>query len=80
MEFYPFLTEVLIKKSKVLEAEGLLQIFDGPSQDTFPWDVQSDAEALWRRWIDREFDGHLMRGIEILRGVTDKGKNTRRTR
>jgi len=49
MEFYPSLSGVLVKISKVLESDGLLQIFDGPNKDIFPWDIAADAEALWLR-------------------------------
>lgn len=49
MEFYPFLTVELTKQSRILELEGLSQIFNGPSKDMFPWDIRVDAEALWGR-------------------------------
>ncbi|KAG0651624.1 RING-type E3 ubiquitin transferase [Hyphodiscus hymeniophilus] len=65
MEFYPILSQLLIKKSKVLDSEGLSQIFDGANEDIFPWDIKSDAEYLWRRWMAGDIDGDLMRGIEI---------------
>jgi len=78
MEFYPFLSDVLIRKSKVLEAEGVLQILDGPNKDLFPWDIRADAEALWQRWMSGDIDTELLRGIESSRLVKDDG-STRRT-
>jgi len=78
MEFYPFLSDVLIRKSKVLEVEGILQILDGPNKDLFPWDIRADAEALWQRWMSGDVDTELLRGIESSRLVKDDG-STRRT-
>ena len=72
MEFYPALSDVLIKKSKILESEGLSQIFDGSHEQMFPWDIKSDAEALWRRWMDGDIDGNLMRGLEPTKSPTSR--------
>ena len=74
MEFYPFQSGVLVKKSKVLKSDGLLQIFDGPNKHVFPWDLVADAEALWMRLMSGDPDCHLMRGIEITKGVLESGK------
>jgi hypothetical protein len=74
MEFYPFLSGVLVKKSKVLKSDGLLQIFDGHNKHVFPWDLAADAEALWMRLMSGDLDCHLMRGIEISKGVLASGK------
>lgn len=43
----------IIKKSRVLEDNGLPRIFDDKSPDSlcFPWDIRADAEALFIRWI-----------------------------
>lgn len=73
MKFYEFLSKIIVKKSKILEEDGLLQIFDGPDQDKFPWDVRADAKALWLRWVVGEFDGHLLRGIIVTKGVLSTG-------
>jgi hypothetical protein len=40
----------------------------------FPWDLAADAEALWIRWMGEDLDCHLMRGIEISKGVLESGK------
>ncbi|KIM98050.1 hypothetical protein OIDMADRAFT_168505 [Oidiodendron maius Zn] len=73
MDLYKFVTPILVKKSKVLEPEGLLQIFDGPDKDVFPWDIAADAEALWLRWMGGDLDGFLMRGIVATKTVNEEG-------
>ena len=73
MEFYEFLSGVLIKRSKVLESEGLLQMFDGPDKDVFPWDLAADAEALWLRWMGGDLDSSLLRGISTTKGILQSG-------
>ena len=74
MEFYPFPNEVLVKKSKVLESDVGLQIFDGPNKHMFPWDLAADAEALWMHSMSGDLDCHLMRWIEISKGVLESGR------
>jgi hypothetical protein len=77
MDLYKWLSAVLVKKSKVLEPEGLREIIDGPDKDLFPFDIAADAEALWNRWMGGDIDGSLLRGIVITKTVTDTGaKNT----
>jgi hypothetical protein len=73
MEVYKFLTPILVKKSKVLEKDGLLQIFDGPDKGLFPWDIAADAEGLWQRWMSGELDGFLLRGIHTTKGILQSG-------
>jgi hypothetical protein len=74
MASYQFLKPVLVKKSGVLEEDGLPLIFSGPDKDLFPWDIASDAAELWGRWITGDIDGFILRGIVITKTVTDKGK------
>jgi hypothetical protein len=73
MEVYKFVTPILVKKSKVLEPEGLLQIFDGPDKSLFPWDIAADAEGLWQRWMGGELDAFLLRGIHTTKGILQSG-------
>ena len=73
MELYKFVTPILVKKSKVLEPEGLLQVFDGPDKNIFPWDIAADAEALWLRWMSGDLDGFLLRGIVTTKTVNEEG-------
>lgn len=75
MEFYEFLSAGLIKKSKVLESEGLQKIFDGPEKSIFPWDIRADAEALWYRWMGGDLDPHLLRGIEVKKSTLASGES-----
>jgi hypothetical protein len=75
MEFYPFLGVTLIKKSKVLESEGLEKIFDSSQKDIFPWDVRADAEALWDRWMRGDLDADCLRGITVTKSVLASGSS-----
>ncbi|TAQ86390.1 hypothetical protein B7494_g5292 [Chlorociboria aeruginascens] len=74
MEFYEFLNAIIVKKSKVLEEEGLLQIFDGQHKSLFPWDIVADSEALWHRWMGGELNPSLLRGITTTKGTLDNDK------
>lgn len=76
MEFYPFLSGVIMKKSKVLEEDvGLPQIFDDAKGVHYPWDVKDDANMLWSRWMRGSLDPHLLRGIDSVRKVRAAGKS-----
>ena len=77
MEFYDFLSGVLVKKSKVLEDHvGLPLIFDGAAEGVdFPWDIKDDAQMLYSRWIQGFLDPHLLRGIESARRQRAAGKS-----
>ncbi|KAL9595572.1 MAG: hypothetical protein Q9219_006368 [cf. Caloplaca sp. 3 TL-2023] len=76
MEFFGFISEVLIVKSKVLEDHGLPGIFDTKA---FPWDLRADALMMFLKWCDRRWDPDLLRGIVTKKGITSKEKsvNTR---
>ena len=67
MEFYNFVSGVLIRKSRVLEEGGLEAIFENSK---YPWDIRADALSLYRKWRNGILDPHLLRGID-----TKKGKN-----
>jgi hypothetical protein len=64
MEFYSFLNGALIKKSKVLESDGLEAIYDDLHDIDFPWDLKADALALSIRWLKGDIDPHLLRGVD----------------
>ncbi|KAH0536495.1 hypothetical protein FGG08_006620 [Glutinoglossum americanum] len=73
MEFYDFLSPIIVKKSKVLDDDvGLPQIFNDPE---FPWDIKADSLALYLRWLKGVLDPHLLRGIDTER----KGTGTKHT-
>lgn len=79
MEFYDFISGVVLKKSKVLdEKQGLPAIFDEQfSNDVhYPWDIRADAESLYLRWMQGMTDPHLLRGIETARKTTNGTKRT----
>lgn len=73
MEFYDFLTGVLICKSRILEDEGLPTIFDGPS-GLYPWDIRADSRMLYQRWAVGQLDPHLFRGIDDRKITKSDGK------
>lgn len=76
MEFYDFISGIIIKKSKILdETQGLPAIFDSPNAH-YPWDIRADAESLYLRWLSGTTDPHLLRGIETLRKTTNGTKRT----
>ncbi|KAI9794008.1 MAG: hypothetical protein M1816_006633 [Peltula sp. TS41687] len=78
MEFFKFVSGVLIKKSKVLDDDaGLPQIFDDTQAKGvhYPWDVKLDAHMLWSKWIAGSLDPHLLRGIDSARKVRAAGKS-----
>lgn len=77
MEFYDFLSGVLIKKSKLLEDEGLPSIFGGSHGVQYPWDVRADSLSLYQRWLAGVIDPHLLRGIETRNNRTANGKETK---
>lgn len=70
MEFYTFLSPILIKKSGLLGDEGLPQIFENHTEGVwFPWDIRADADILYRKWMSRQIDPHLLRGIVMRQGI-----------
>ena len=75
MEFYDFLTGVIIRKSRVLE-EGLSAIFEAP-EDQYPWDIRADSLMLYRKWLVGKLDPHLLRGITDKKGKDASGKNSK---
>lgn len=63
MELATFVNGVLIKKSRVLEDNGLPAIFASEEDVDFPFDVKADARALYNRWMAGDIDPHLLRHI-----------------
>lgn len=79
MEFYDFISGVILKKSKVLDdTRGLAAIFDENSSHAvhYPWDIRADAESLYLRWMHGITDPHLLRGITTARKTTNGTKRT----
>lgn len=80
IEFSPFLNsekisevQITIKKSRVLDAEGLPEIIDN-RRGLFPPDVVADASVLFGRWVEGNFDPNLLRGIQVFKGTLNNGK------
>ena len=74
MEFFPFLSLMLVKKSGLLEDEGLPLIFENRVRGVhFPSDIRADADILFRKWMSGQIDPHLLRGIMTKAG-TGKGE------
>ncbi|KFY17460.1 hypothetical protein V492_00654 [Pseudogymnoascus sp. VKM F-4246] len=73
MEFFQCISGILIKKSRVLEDDGLPRIFDNQDGVEFPVDLRADAKALYLRWIVGDLDSHLLRGITTEKGRLESG-------
>ena len=80
MEFFDFISGVILKKSKVLDdVHGLPAIFDESLSKNvhYPWDIRADSESLYLRWMQGITDPHLLRGIETVRKTTGGTKRTK---
>lgn len=73
MEFFRCISGIIIKKSRVLEDDGLPRIFDNQDGVEFPVDLCADAMALYLRWIVGDLDSHLLRGIATEKGQLESG-------
>lgn len=73
MEFFQCISGIIIKKSRVLEDDGLPRIFDNQDGVEFPVDLRADAKALYLRWIVGDLDSHLLRGITSEKGQLESG-------
>ncbi|KAL8648646.1 MAG: hypothetical protein Q9210_004872 [Variospora velana] len=71
MDFFDFIEDILVIKSKLLEDQGFPAVFDDPN---FPFDLRADALLLFRRWATRQWDPHLLRGIVTKMGTNSKEK------
>ena len=73
MEFFTSLSQILVKKSGLLDDGGLQLIFENRVQGVnFPFDIRADADILYRKWMSGQIDPHLFRGIVTKTG-TGKG-------
>ncbi|KFX98086.1 hypothetical protein O988_04539 [Pseudogymnoascus sp. VKM F-3808] len=73
MEFFRCISGIIIKKSRILEDDGLPRIFDNQDGVEFPLDLCADAKALYLRWIVGDLDSHLLRGITTEKGQLESG-------
>ncbi|KFY31725.1 hypothetical protein V493_00854 [Pseudogymnoascus sp. VKM F-4281 (FW-2241)] len=73
MEFSQCISGIIIKKSRILEDDGLPRIFDNQDGVEFPPDLRADAKALYLRWIVGDLDSHLLRGITSEKGRLESG-------
>ncbi|KAI4125297.1 MAG: hypothetical protein LQ338_004343 [Usnochroma carphineum] len=71
VEFYDFITDVLVVRSKLLEDQGFPAVFDNES---FPFDLRADALMLFKKWSTRRWDPDLLRGIVTRKGTNGKEK------
>ena len=79
MEFFPFLSLMLVKKSGLLDDEGLPLIFENRVRGVrFPSDIRADANILFRKWMSGQIDPHLLRGITTKAG-TAKGEKVHKS-
>ena len=78
MEFYTFLSPIIVKKSGLLDAGGLVLIFeDRVPNVTFPFDIRADADMLFRKWMGNHIDPHLYRGIVTSKGTAKEKRSFR---
>ena len=75
-ELFDFLSGILIKKSKLLEDDGLSMVFDD-EVGIFPSDIKSDSWGLYRRWLCGQLDPHLLAGVESKIKTTVTGKSVK---
>ena len=73
IEFFQCISGVIIKKSRILEDDGLPRIFDNQDGVEFPFDLRADAKALYLRWIVGDLDSHLLRGITSEKSRLESG-------
>ncbi|KFY75092.1 hypothetical protein V499_04902 [Pseudogymnoascus sp. VKM F-103] len=73
MEFFQCVSGIIIKKSRILEDDGLPRIFANQDGVDFPFDLRADAKALYLRWIVGDLDSHLLRGITTEKGRLESG-------
>ena len=71
MEFFDFVSGILLRKSKVLDDDGLEAIFTN-RHATYPWDIAADALLLYSKWRNGILDPHLLRGIDTKSGKDSK--------
>ena len=76
MEFFTCLSQILVKKSGLLDDGGFDIIFENRAANIdFPFYVRADADILYRKWMSKQIDPHLFRGIVTKKGTgkEDKG-------
>ncbi|KAL8692492.1 MAG: hypothetical protein Q9218_002495 [Villophora microphyllina] len=66
LELYDWVDEKLVTESRFNEAFPNIV-----AHDIFPWDIKSDATALFNKWSMGDLDGHLLHGI-IFRRPKDR--------
>lgn len=77
IEFNSNLCYQLVKDSKLLEPQGLPQIFGESLMVVYPHDVVDDSLVLYQKWSKELFDSHLLHGIELQNHVQPNGKTTK---
>ena len=72
MELYDFVTPTVLKRSRAVDdGHGLKAIMD---DNAYPWDIRSDAEALYVRWKTGNLDNFdLLHGIDAFKKTRKEG-------
>jgi hypothetical protein len=73
MEHYAFVDEQLLEASEVMSpTKGLPRLFSDAKigEMAVPWDVKTDAKAIYSRWAEGDFDCNLLRGIRLQKRVS----------
>ena len=74
MQFWDFVSDVLVKRSGLLDEGGLTAIFEGNKGVDYPWDIRADSQSLYQKWLRGIFDPDLLRGIEYKERKHANGK------
>ncbi|KAH6642980.1 hypothetical protein C7974DRAFT_113910 [Boeremia exigua] len=68
---YDNISDVTMLTSRILTDIGLPRIFDELA--ALPWDLKADAWVLYERWMNRDFDASILRGITTVKGKDRNG-------
>jgi hypothetical protein len=74
-EFLPVNEHILVKVHML--DNGLTRIIAPKGKDVFPWDIKADALQLYERWLVKNFEPDLLRGI-VESKKKDKDKEGKR--
>jgi hypothetical protein len=75
IEFCPALGLTEIKKSHIMERGGLSEIFSQQNAGIFPVYLRADAQCLFSRWIIKDFEPSVLRGIKSMKETFKSGKS-----
>lgn len=60
-----------VRKTRILTDTGLPRIFSEATD--FPWDLKADAWYLYERWMNKDFEHDILRGIVTVKAKDRNG-------